>query len=183
MGSRALGAIPVLEELLAKSDNCTRDYAAEALIQIDASKRSAVVRPMIECLEDKEVHVRVHAADVLGKCGKAASRSVTRLVQMIADGKDDWEVRTAAIVAVREIDPRSVDFRKGLKTVLRDATASAEGGYYRREAVCQAFDAIRSMRAQGTELLADIRHFEKNIADESMKRDAQKLLSEFESGK
>jgi HEAT repeat protein len=101
LGPHARAAIPALRKAIRDPEGPFIHHSvAKALGAID---REALVRALIEALDDEHSGVRGDAAENLGKLGKDAKAAIPKLREL-RQVKEDF-VRSSARDALKEIDP------------------------------------------------------------------------------
>jgi HEAT repeat protein len=102
IGPAAAKAVPQLARQLTRDDDDeVRMAMADALGAIDRGS-DAAIGALTQALSDDHAYVRTHAAMALGQIGPKARQAVLGLLALL----DDGEARTAAALAVVEIDQR-----------------------------------------------------------------------------
>lgn len=97
LGTNADGALSELNRALGDTEPAVRSEAVGALKEIG----SAAVPHLAQALEQSDSHVRVYAADVLGRMGPGAALAVPALTRTLQD--KDPTVRAQAAIALRRI--------------------------------------------------------------------------------
>ncbi len=100
--------VPVLISALNDSDASVRNRAALALAQVDSPASAkpdptVMTRCLIEGLHFKLAGPKVQSARALGSLGPAARKAIPDLKQALED--ENGEVRSAAALAIQQIDP------------------------------------------------------------------------------
>ncbi len=107
VGLREIGpiAVPALIHALAHEDHRIRAGAADALGMISGQYNTKVpTSPLISLLKDKSASVRGEAAIALGTIRD--STAIPSLIDLVKK-EEDWNVRTAAVDALREFGPKA----------------------------------------------------------------------------
>jgi HEAT repeat protein len=98
-------AVPVLLEALKHGDADLRRQAAAAFRGIGPRAKSAIPLLTAAFIDPKDTKLRVYAAVALGGMKEDAAAAVPTLVKVLANTKDDTEVRVQAAVALSAIGP------------------------------------------------------------------------------
>lgn len=119
MKGRAIGSVDVLALALKDADAATRSEAALALRQIGKYADDALA-DLQTALKDAKLErlTRIHAAYALGRIDKA--ESVPVLKEILADAKNDAELRRACADALGQLGQKAIDSVPALASALMD---------------------------------------------------------------
>lgn len=103
-GQAGAAAIPILREALAHGDRTARHNAALGIRHLGPAAKD-LVPDLVRDLQDADPRTRVFSALALGGLKKDAEPAVSWLVRMLANPREDQEVRIMAGQALSEIGP------------------------------------------------------------------------------
>jgi HEAT repeat protein len=195
-GEEASAAVPVLVDALRQRDNPELRRQAAAVLKNIGPYAQSAINPLRGALTDPDAGLRRNAAVALGGLAKEATSAVPDLVRVLANPKEDADVRVEAAVALSRIGPAPAarDAIPTLVKVLQDAGNPAkvrERTLWALRAHAQelpnhpeVFDTLnRIVREPGTHLNRMLRydsafilgHFQKD----AVSKEVLDVLSEF----
>src|SRR5579884_1994247 len=137
MKGRTIGAVDVLALALKDADAKTRTEAANALRMLGRNADEAVADVQTALQNTKLEHLtRVHCAYALGRIG--SSESVPILNGILADAKNDTELRRACAEALGELGAKAVDAAPTLAVAL----TAKDSDVVLRRACAEALDQV-----------------------------------------
>lgn len=139
MRGRAIGSVDVLALALKDADAGTRTEAANALRQLGRNADEALADLQTTLKNDKlERLTRIHCASALGHIG--SSESVPVLKEILADAKNDAELRRVCAEALGELGQKATES----VSVLAAALTAKESQLELRRECAKALDQIGS---------------------------------------